>query len=65
MSEWDDQYYEDEPDGFGGCCYDCGGRGWKVACIDDFCHGQGECIHGDPPIPCPTCNPEGERPDEC
>ena len=60
MSTWDDQYYDDEPDGFGGGgCYECGGRGWKVVCIDDLCHGQDECIHGDPPIPCPVCNPKG------
>jgi len=30
-------------------CWDCGGRGWKITCPDDLCHGQDECIHGDPP----------------
>lgn len=64
MSEWDTGYYEDEPDGFGGGCWYCGGRGWIVTCIDDMCHGQDECIHGDDPDPCPECNPKGEREDE-
>jgi hypothetical protein len=45
-------------------CYECGGRGWKVVCIDDLCHGQDVCIHGDPPVPCRNCNPKGERYDE-
>lgn len=45
-------------------CYECGGRGWVVRCIDDLCHGQDECIHGDPPSPCYTCNSKGLYPDE-
>lgn len=44
-------------------CYDCGGRGWKVVCIDDLCHGEDECIHGDPPVPCRTCNRKGQKED--
>jgi hypothetical protein len=44
-------------------CYECGGRGYFVDCIDDLCHGGDECIHGDPPRPCRTCNPKGERED--
>jgi hypothetical protein len=44
-------------------CYECGGRGWVVRCIDDVCHGQDECIHGDPPEPCSTCNPKREYED--
>lgn len=63
MSTWDDQYYDDEPDGFGSSCYNCGGRRYLVTCIDDLCHGQDECIHGDPPTPCPVCNPKGELED--
>ncbi len=55
---WDD--YESER-----YCWDCGGRGWKITCIDDLCHGNDECIHGDPPTPCWTCNKDGERFDDC
>lgn len=44
-------------------CYECGGRGYVVTCIDDLCHGQEECIHGDPPTPCRVCNPKGELED--
>lgn len=40
-------------------CNECGGRGWIVRCPDDLCHGQDECIHGDPPSPCRQCNPKG------
>lgn len=40
-------------------CYECDGRGWKVTCPDDMCHGRDECIHGDPPTPCRNCNPGG------
>ncbi len=64
MSEWDTQYYDDEPDGFGNACYECGGRGWKVVCPDDLCHGMDECMHGDPPVPCLNCNPKGEKEDD-
>jgi len=55
--------YDDLEDGPGNGCYECGGRGWVVRCIDDLCHGQDECIHGDPPEPCRTCNPKGEKED--
>lgn len=44
-------------------CYECGGRGYVVRCIDDLCHGQDECIHGDPPTPCFVCNRDGEMED--
>jgi hypothetical protein len=44
-------------------CYECGGRGWFIDCIDDLCHGQDCCIHGDPPRPCRVCNPKGEKED--
>jgi hypothetical protein len=64
MSERDDQYYDYEPDEFGGDgCYNCGGRRYIVTCPDDLCHGGDECIHGDPPTPCPACNPKGELED--
>lgn len=68
MSEWDNQYYEEEQDGLGhdnGACCECSGSGWKVVCIDDMCHGEDECIHGDPPVPCRNCNPNGEKEDSC
>lgn len=54
----------EEYEGFENSCYDCGGRGWKVICIDDLCHGGDYCIHGDPPVPCRNCNPKGERFDD-
>lgn len=44
-------------------CYECGGRGWIIRCPDDLCHGQGECIHGDPPRRCWVCNRDGEKED--
>ena len=56
--EWDE--YEDER---GGGCYECGGRGWVVRCIDDLCHGEDICIHGDPPGPCFSCNRDGKKED--
>lgn len=55
--------YEDEYEGGERYCWDCGGRGWKITCIDDLCHGEDECIHGDPPTPCWTCNRKGEKED--
>jgi len=55
--------YDEEYDGGERCCWDCGGRGWKITCIDDLCHGQYKCIHGDPPTPCRTCNRDGSRED--
>ena len=60
-----DQDWEDYQDYDGGerYCWDCGGRGWKITCIDDLCHGQDVCIH-DPPTPCRTCNPKGDRFDD-
>ena len=58
--EFIDIYGEDITDGG---CYECGGRGYVVLCIDDLCHGQDKCIHGDPPTPCHLCNPRGEKED--
>jgi hypothetical protein len=60
MIELEDFDGEDISDGG---CYECGGRGWVVRCPDDLCHGQDECIHGDPPTPCALCNPKGHRED--
>ena len=63
-TDMQDDEYQDGPDEWdGGGCYQCGGRGWMVTCIDDLCHGQDYCIHGDPPTPCPNCNPKGEKED--
>jgi hypothetical protein len=63
MSIPDDGYYEDDSEEFADGCYRCGGRHYLVTCIDDLCYGQDECIHGDPPTPCPVCNPKGELED--
>ena len=52
----------DEYEGSSGC-FECGGRGYIVTCIDGMCHGQEECIHGSPASPCRNCNPKGERED--
>jgi hypothetical protein len=57
-----EEYDDFDPSDNSGC-YECGGRGYIVTCIDDMCHGQDECIHGDPPTPCRACNPKGERED--
>ena len=46
----------DEHDGEGEGCYQCGGAGYIVTCIDDLCRGAGECMHGDGESPCPNCN---------
>lgn len=40
-------------------CNRCGGRGTIITCIDDICHGTGECIHGDGETTCPSCGGEG------
>lgn len=53
-----DEYEDDEHN----CCT-CGGRGYMITCIDDLCHGQDECMHGDPPSPCRECNPKAEKED--
>jgi len=60
--EREDLYDYDDPHDNSGC-YECGGRGWMVRCIDDLCHGNDECIHGDPPSPCRTCNADGKKED--
>ncbi len=64
MSEREQFDFEEGPEfeDFRGC-YECGGRGWIVRCIDDLCYGQDECIHGDPPLPCRNCNCDGKRED--
>jgi len=46
----DDEYYE---------CGRCGGTGEIVTCIDDLCHGEDQCIHGDGYGPCPDCGGKG------
>lgn len=43
--------FQDEP-----YCYECDGKGYKVVCLDDLCHGEDECIHGDPPVICRACH---------
>ncbi len=58
----EEEYDDYEPSDNSGC-YECGGRGYVVRCIDDLCYGQDECIHGDPPKPCRVCNKDGNRED--
>lgn len=41
-------------------CDRCDGRGEIFTCIDDICHGLGDCIHGDGWKTCPKCGGEGE-----
>jgi hypothetical protein len=49
--------YSDEFDG----CSRCDGSGVILVCMDDMCHGAGECMHGDGEIACPQCGGEGSR----
>lgn len=56
--DYEDDFEDDNRD-----CYACGGRGYYVDCIDDLCHGQDECIHGEPPTPCRVCNRDGKKED--
>ena len=53
---------EDFEDFYDDACPDCHDEGWVVVCIDDICHGQGWCMHGDGDMPCSTCNDEGVDP---
>lgn len=41
-------------------CPSCDGAGFILVCIDDICHGLGECIHGDGEEICQECGGEGE-----
>lgn len=49
----------DEPDIDG--CYQCGGAGYVVVCVDDICRGADHCMHGDGEINCSVCNKDGEH----
>lgn len=40
-------------------CDRCQGAGEIMVCIDDLCHGAGECMHGDGMAVCPTCKGKG------
>jgi len=40
-------------------CQRCGGDGFVVTCIDDMCHGQDYCVHGDGEATCPACGGHG------
>ncbi len=40
-------------------CPRCDGEEIILVCIDDLCHGAGECMHGDGEITCPECGGEG------
>ena len=53
MSDDYDDYDEPIP------CDTCWGSGEVVACVDDICHGLGECIHEGNQL-CPACEGTGE-----
>lgn len=38
----------------GAQCPNCHGEGSIINCVDDLCHAQGHCMHGDDK-PCPRC----------
>lgn len=61
--EWETYERDPDYDGSERYCWECGGRGYIVRCPDDMCHGQDECMHGDPPSRCWTCNKDGKRED--
>lgn len=50
---YDDE--DDEPQ----YCGHCNEFGEVVNCVDDLCHGAGECMHGSMII-CPECNGTGK-----
>lgn len=45
---------------FNHTCQRCDGEGEILVCWDDFCQGQGYCIHGDGYTICPACKGSGE-----
>jgi hypothetical protein len=47
MSQWDEG------------CEACDGSGEILVCVDDICHGIGECIHGDGMRMCTACQGNG------
>jgi hypothetical protein len=53
-ADW--ETYDDGPP----VCQLCDGQGEIMVCIDDICHGLGECIHGDGYATCPDCKGSGE-----
>ena len=46
-------------------CLTCSGEGLIVICVDDICHGIGECIHGESGMAnCRDCKGTGDAPEE-
>lgn len=41
-------------------CQRCDGEGTVLVCVDDLCHAQGVCMHGDGEALCPECQGTGE-----
>lgn len=41
-------------------CFECGGEGTIITCVDDLCRNGEHCIHGDGEENCQDCNGEGE-----
>lgn len=39
-------------------CWNCGGKGFVIICVDDLCHGQDYCMHGDGEETCRVCKGE-------
>ena len=51
-----DEDFDDERD----YCGRCNEFGEVVICVDDLCHGAGECMHGDGMRICPDCGGKGK-----
>jgi hypothetical protein len=63
MTEAERRAYEDDEfdGGYLGemvTCWGCGGEGNQIRCVDDLCHGQDWCMHGDN-YPCRQCGGDG------
>jgi hypothetical protein len=59
LSADDEDNYYDEDYHEPSTCWKCGGEGFQIVCMDDLCHGQGYCMHGDGHISCSACGGEG------
>lgn len=58
-ADLDDGYVDGEYLGEMVTCWGCGGEGNDITCMDDLCHGQGWCMHGDGERACSECGGSG------